>query len=204
MTTALDDRISQLAGKNTRQQVAEGLSIILNSPNGEAPFVFKAIDNEAREQLGRKVDARYGLMTGTYLREQVDSKLLVADLMFNNADKLVQFSYVLFESPDVVKLKEHLKTNSGVQTHIIGESKGMIGALLPCDDETAEKISAGYGRFGVARYSHGDRFDGIHKKAVRGLLGQMREEIHVGLSAKDPKADDLIAKYLALKDEYKL
>jgi hypothetical protein len=198
----LDERISQLAGKEEADQVSLGLSIILESPNGEAPYVFDAISVSAAKQLGRQVDRVYGLLTAGYLQERVNTKTLVADLTFDNAHQLSSLTYVLFDNADMAGIKEHLKTNDVVQTNVIGVVKGKVGALLSCDVNTASKIAGSYGLVGIAHYSHGDRFEDLQRKAADDLAAGIRLNIAAGI--KDGSdVDKLLSAYFELKKDYK-
>ncbi len=198
----LDERISQLAGKEVADQVSLGLSIILGSRNGEAPHVFDKISAPAAEELGRQVDRVYGLMTEDYMRERINTKTLVADLTFDNANQLMPLTYVLFDNADMSGIKEHLKTNDVVRTNVIGVVKGKVGALLSCDVETAAKIAGSYGVVGVARYSHGDRFEDLQREAIIDLAAGLRLHIADGLRGSD--VGKLFSSYFEIKNKYKL
>jgi len=200
MTLQLDERISQLAGKEEADQVSLGLSIILESPNGEAPHVFDAISAPAALQLGTRVDRVYGLLTEDYMRERVNTKTLVADLTFDNAQRLSSLTYVLFDEADFYKVKEHLKTNDVVRTNVIGVVKGKVGALLSCDSEAVSKIAGDYGLVGVARYSHGDKFEDLQRKALGDLLGNLKSQISDVLDVGSD-VDKLILHYFDLENE---
>ncbi len=202
MTELQLEEISRLAGKEDKDQVELGLSIILGSPNGEAPHVFNAISAPAAEELGRRVDRVYGLLTADYLKERVNTKTLVADLTFDNAHQLSSLTYVLFDNADMAGIKEHLKTNDVVQTNVIGVVNGKVGALLSCDVETASKIAGSYGVVGVARYSHGDRFEDLQRKAADDLAAGIRLNIADGMS-KGSDVDKLLSAYFELKKDYK-
>ena len=207
MTSLLDTRLSNFREKTTAEQVDLALSVILDSPNGEAPILFSMLEGTpAAEDLAAKVTIDTGLMTEAYFKEQVKSRIVTSRIQFEKEHKLIPLLYTLMLPKDVMVSKAYLKTNEIASTKILGSVDGVVGALfegnhLKVKEALKEgKISA-YSSVPCSTYSRLEpNFDKMHKHAVYMLLPKIRAEI-----CKDPSLPTkFYDAYIGLKQKYNI
>jgi len=197
MTLQLDERVYQLPGKNPDEQVALGLAIILESPNGEAPLVFDSVSRTAARKLEEWVNPVTGLMQPGYFGDQTAARLMLGRLYFENTDQLKVHSYVVALSEYIQALKAHLKTNPISKTTVIGHAdNGLVAVLLECSAEAAEEIMEGSGvlAYGIAQDSTFSEVGDLHDNAIDNLLNRMKIKI-----ASVGRDDKFFNTYCAIK-----
>lgn len=195
MDATLDVKLAELKRLEPESQFDRALSIILDSPNGEAPHVFDALgDGVASYRLRSRIDRNSGLMLPLYFIESVKSKVP------GNS------TYVLFgPQNDVCELKALLKENSVAPTHDIGIYGQNITALLPCSVEDAEELLKDFDA-GFASAVDASSLHMLHSTAAVDLqrrvistLANLRADIALALMNGE---NGPINQYLVLKDKY--
>lgn len=207
MASILDTRLSNFSEKPTAEQVHLALSVILDSPNGEAPILFSMLEGTpAANDLAEKIMADTGLMTESYFKEQVKSRIVASRIHFEKEQKLIPLLYTLMLPKDVMAAKAYLKTNAIASTKILGSVDGLVGALfegnhLKVKEAFKEgKINA-YSTVPCSTYSRIEPdMDRMHKHAIYMLLPKIRTEI-----AKNSSLPvEFYNTYIGLKQKYNI
>src|SRR3990172_7112500 len=137
----------RLTGRTPTEQATVSCALILESLNGEFRRIFAFLDEtspEARERLAVRIDPATGLMQEQYFARRISYELQAQKWSNERRGRPVAGTYALFTPWDIEETKEYLKANKIAPTKLIGIlDGGVVGALLPCDIDTARKALAG-------------------------------------------------------------
>jgi len=119
LSSRIIKELSELKGKDNDLQLNSAVSLILESPNGIAPYVFDNVNEVVRFQLFRRFHKETGLMNSPYFKSEIQMQIPVSG------------TYALIYTKDINKLKYFLKKNDVAPTNMIGRfNDTLVGALF--------------------------------------------------------------------------
>lgn len=176
----LEERLSELRGRDVQEQVSSAVGIILDSPNGVYRKVFDFYIGRmpaAAKLLAERIDQDTGILRKGFFGLKVGYELMSREVLLKKGE-VVTGTYVLFVPGNVENAKDYLKTNEVAPTRLIGAVDGAVAAFLDCDSETAQKVmSRGSGTHILVPYQGQASFAELHEAAVMELLPKLEQEM---------------------------